>query len=113
MSRRTGATLKDTGIRDEHGLEPVPTFSSPAKSPVKQNGVPNSSLGDETMDIGESTIRTTAHSRLRLGMTDHIFQVLFPSLQKCAGCEQATSNFPSLKQRRQDGPTSVHRLDVL
>ncbi|CAF9933504.1 MAG: hypothetical protein HETSPECPRED_008670 [Heterodermia speciosa] len=64
--RRTGATLKDTGIRDEHGLEPVPTFSSPAKSPVKQNGVPNGSLGDETMDIGESTIpEPTEVRRLR------------------------------------------------
>ena len=62
-NRRTGATLKDTGIRDEHGLEPVPSFSSPAKSPVKQNGVSNGSYADETMDIGDSMV--LPHSPLR------------------------------------------------
>ena len=47
-------------------------------------------------------------------MTDHtVIQVPFQSLQKYAGYELATSNFPSLKQRRQDGPTSVHRPDAL
>lgn len=29
--RRTGVTLEDTGVRDEHGMEPIPSFSSPQK----------------------------------------------------------------------------------
>ena len=32
MSRKTGITLEDKGIRDEHGLEPMEhIFSSPVK----------------------------------------------------------------------------------
>jgi centromere protein C len=58
--RRTGATLKDTGIRDEHGLEPVPSFSSPEKSAPKINGVNggahSSYTDDVTMNIGDSKI---------------------------------------------------------
>ena len=57
MCRKTGTTLKDTGVRDEHGLEPIDgIFSSPEKSPLKRNGIPHSSTitEDETMDMGES-----------------------------------------------------------
>ncbi|KAH0541856.1 hypothetical protein FGG08_003661, partial [Glutinoglossum americanum] len=60
--RRTGVTLKDTGIRDEYGLEPIEgIFSSPTKSPEKsptrKNGAAqNSTLTtEEEMDIGSST----------------------------------------------------------
>ncbi len=57
MYRKTGAILKDTGIRDEFGLEPIDgIFSSPEKSPLKRNGIPHDSTvtADETMDFGES-----------------------------------------------------------
>ncbi|MCJ1392722.1 hypothetical protein MMC18_005593 [Xylographa bjoerkii] len=57
--RKTGITLKDTGIRDEHGLELIDgIFSSPEKSPVKQNGTAHEStiVEEEDMDIGESTV---------------------------------------------------------
>lgn len=57
MHRRTGAILKDTGIRDENDLEPIDgIFSSPEKSPLKRNGIPHNSTitEDETMDLGES-----------------------------------------------------------
>ncbi|MCJ1384943.1 hypothetical protein MMC17_008061 [Xylographa soralifera] len=57
--RKTGITLKDTGIRDEHGLEPIDgIFSSPEKSLVKQNGAGHEStnMEEEDMDIGESTV---------------------------------------------------------
>jgi len=56
--RKTGITLKDTGIRDEHGLEPIDgIFSSPEKSPAKQNGNAHHSTitDEEDMDIGHST----------------------------------------------------------
>lgn len=56
--RKTGITLKDTGIRDEHGMEPLEgVFSSPEKSPAKRS---SSSRRDATittseeMDIDES-----------------------------------------------------------
>ncbi|TKA46318.1 hypothetical protein B0A49_13774, partial [Cryomyces minteri] len=39
VGRKTGITLKDTGVRDEHGIEPIDgIFSSPAKSPPKDHG---------------------------------------------------------------------------
>jgi len=35
--RKTGITLEDRGVRDEHGLEPISgIFSSPEKSPPKR-----------------------------------------------------------------------------
>ena len=57
LRRRTGVTLKDTGIRDEYGLEPIEgIFSSPEKSPAKGNGTAkNSTINtEEDMDIGNS-----------------------------------------------------------
>ncbi|KAI9836220.1 MAG: hypothetical protein M1819_001557 [Sarea resinae] len=58
QGRKTGITLKDTGLRDEHGLEVIDgVFSSPAKSPEKgRKGKNNSTLTEEEMEIGESTI---------------------------------------------------------
>ncbi|KAI9774969.1 MAG: hypothetical protein M1840_000185 [Geoglossum simile] len=62
VGRRTGVTLKDTGIRDDDGLEPMEgIFSSPEKSPEKpptrSNGAAkNSTINtEEEMDIGNST----------------------------------------------------------
>lgn len=58
--RKTGITLKDTGIRDEHGLEPIDgIFSSPEKSPAKQIGNAHNSTitEEEDMDIGHSTYK--------------------------------------------------------
>ncbi len=57
LCRKTGAVLKDTGVRDEHGLEPIDgIFSSPEKSPPKRNGISHNATitEDETMDLGES-----------------------------------------------------------
>lgn len=63
--RKTGLTLPDTGIRDEHGLEPIDgLFSSPAKpapksnkSTKKTNGAnANATLSSsEDMEMNEST----------------------------------------------------------
>lgn len=57
--RRTGATLKDTGVRDENGFEPVPTFSSPAKSLSQPNGIANDATNsaEDSMDIDQSENR--------------------------------------------------------
>lgn len=56
-ARKTGITLKDSGVRDEHGLEPIDgIFSSPEKASPKQNGVTQYStiLEDDSMEIGSS-----------------------------------------------------------
>ncbi|KAL2825425.1 kinetochore CENP-C fungal-like protein [Aspergillus cavernicola] len=52
--RRTGITLKE-GKRDEHGMEEVDgIFSSPEKSPVKENGFDMSdSIGSDGMSMDE------------------------------------------------------------
>ena len=66
-SRKTGITLKDSGIRDEHGLEPIDgIFSSPEKSPVKQNGSGHQSTitEEEDMDIGHSKVTQSEGMRL-------------------------------------------------
>lgn len=55
--RKTRITLKDSGVRDEHGLEPKDgIFSSPEKPNTKQNGLKQYStiLEDDSMDIGSS-----------------------------------------------------------
>ena len=60
-SRRTGITLAE-GKRDEHGMEEVDgIFSSPEKSPARENGFNNSeSMGsDMSMDEGRSTNPTS------------------------------------------------------
>lgn len=59
MNRKTGLTLPDTGIRDEHGLEPADhLFSSPEKPLKHINGNrknANATLSsEEDMDVAES-----------------------------------------------------------
>lgn len=63
--RKTGITLADKGVYDEHGLEPISgIFSSPEKSPPKRG---STVTGSESMDIQESmfwqihVIRMTAY----------------------------------------------------
>ena len=60
MSRRTGIELKDTGVRDENGIEPIPSFSSPAKSAFQPNGLSHdvTDSADDSMDIVESELFT-------------------------------------------------------
>lgn len=62
QGRRTGLVLKDTGVRDEHGLEPVSgIFSSPEPSPERQSPQRNNAngndiaLGSSDMVLQEST----------------------------------------------------------
>ncbi|CBX96946.1 similar to cupin domain containing protein [Plenodomus lingam JN3] len=65
QGRKTGITLADRGVYDEHGLEALSgVFSSPEKSPPKRSGTVTAS---ESMDIQESSIPefTTAHQILR------------------------------------------------
>ncbi|EAT90894.2 hypothetical protein SNOG_01245 [Parastagonospora nodorum SN15] len=51
QGRKTGITLADRGVYDEHGLEPISgIFSSPEKSPPKRGDAVNAS---ESMDIQE------------------------------------------------------------
>ena len=54
--RRTGVELKDTGVRDEHGIEPIPSFSSPVKPALQANGISHdvTNSADDSMDIVES-----------------------------------------------------------
>lgn len=56
VGRKTGITLKDTGVRDEHGMEPMAgIFSSPVKeaSPGKEKRSDGTS-GSEAMAMQES-----------------------------------------------------------
>ena len=65
MCRATGATLEDTGVRDEHGFEPVPNFSSPAKSLAQPNGTVHDVTNsvEDSMDIDQSE-----NGRFRISM---------------------------------------------
>ena len=90
MRRKTGTILKDTGIRDENGMEPLDgIFSSPEKSLPKRNGVKHDPTitEDETMDVGESNGScelVAAHSVAESSLTQyHLIQVLYRNLQKC------------------------------
>ena len=55
LFRRTGVELKDTGVRDENGMEPIPSFSSPVK-PAMPSGITHNVTDsvDDSMDIVES-----------------------------------------------------------
>ena len=59
--RKTGITVKDTGIRDEHGMEPIDAlFSSPSK--------PNGNSDDDSDDDGSGEpmeLTTSRHLRPR------------------------------------------------
>lgn len=57
--RKTGLVLKDTGVRDKDGLEPIEgIFSSPEKSAVRDSRKSNTTLTDsEDMEVGESRLR--------------------------------------------------------
>ena len=55
--RKTGVTLKDSGVRDEHGLEPIEgIFSSPGKpmSTHKIDGKNGAFVEEVDMSIGDS-----------------------------------------------------------
>ncbi len=56
--RRTGTTLEDTGVRDENGFEPIPSFSSPAKSLFQPTGVTHDATNsaEDSMEIDHSEI---------------------------------------------------------
>ena len=61
--------MKDTGIRDEHGLEPIDgIFSSPEKSPPKRRGATENVtiIEEEDMDIGSSMWTDVQRSIIRL-----------------------------------------------
>jgi centromere protein C len=65
--RKTGITLKDTGVRDEHGLEPVSgIFSSSPAISVQHNLDHALEDEDDEMDVEESrwTEITTSSGRV-------------------------------------------------
>ncbi|RMZ67060.1 cupin domain-containing [Pyrenophora seminiperda CCB06] len=69
QGRKTGITLADKGVYDEHGLEPISgIFSSPERSPPKRGG---NATGSESMEIQESSIPelATSHQILRNSRT--------------------------------------------
>jgi hypothetical protein len=66
--RKTGITLADRGVYDEHGLEPISgIFSSPEKSPPKRGGTMTAS---ESMDIQES-MHSIAPNIARVSLAVH------------------------------------------
>ncbi|KAH0400562.1 hypothetical protein KCU89_g5063, partial [Aureobasidium melanogenum] len=86
QGRRTGLVLKDTGVRDEHGFEPVsgifsspqptPQQPSPQRSPLRSpqrapaNGN-DSALGSSSMVLQDSSIPEISET-LHLRKTPHL-----------------------------------------
>ena len=63
MRRKTGITLPDKGVRDEHGLEPVSgIFSSPMASPAR-NDATMSSSEMHVQDSSAPEVEQTLHMR--------------------------------------------------
>ncbi|KAF2660210.1 hypothetical protein K491DRAFT_674981 [Lophiostoma macrostomum CBS 122681] len=70
QGRKTGITLEDKGVRDEHGMEPISAiFSSPAKSPPKRSASLRQTGGtvtdSESMDLDSSVPNLTPGRLLR------------------------------------------------
>ncbi|KAL1622299.1 mitotic fidelity of chromosome transmission-related protein [Neofusicoccum ribis] len=62
QGRKTGITLKDTGVRDEYGMEPIDgIFSSPEKSPPKRANArqQDRTLTSSDMDVQQSMCQQT------------------------------------------------------
>ncbi|KAH8892488.1 hypothetical protein GQ53DRAFT_746034 [Thozetella sp. PMI_491] len=63
--RKTGVTLKDTGVRDEHGMEPLDALlSSPEKGETNGNVLDEDEDDDDSEDGMEMDIdysKTTRH----------------------------------------------------
>ncbi|KAF2640777.1 hypothetical protein P280DRAFT_507384 [Massarina eburnea CBS 473.64] len=69
QGRKTGITLEDKGVRDEHGLEPISgIFSSPQKSPPKRvaSSGRNATSDSASMDIQESSVPSLATTSANL-----------------------------------------------
>ncbi|KAI7343016.1 hypothetical protein KC354_g15929, partial [Hortaea werneckii] len=63
VGRKTGITLPDKGVRDEHGLEPVSgIFSSPMASPAR-NDATMSSSEMHVQDSSAPEVEQTLHMR--------------------------------------------------
>lgn len=74
--RRTGITLNDTGLRDEHGLEPVSgIFSSPIASPERAINNGNTVLDSSDMVLQES-MRFEKHTQHPYHLTAIIADML-------------------------------------
>jgi centromere protein C len=56
--RKTGIVLKDSGIRDKHGMEPIDgIFSSPEKTPSRRKRKSNQTITSESeMEIDQSML---------------------------------------------------------
>ncbi|KAF2736891.1 hypothetical protein EJ04DRAFT_551053 [Polyplosphaeria fusca] len=76
QGRKTGVTLEDKGVRDEHGLEPLSgIFSSPEKSPPKREtrrATGGTVTTSESMDLDETEVpsATRTNPLLRSGRTN-------------------------------------------
>ena len=57
--------MKDTGVRDENGFEPIPSFSSPAKTLLQPNGFSHDATNsaEDSMDIDQSEQLFTSEKR--------------------------------------------------
>ncbi|KAF2837123.1 hypothetical protein M501DRAFT_986919 [Patellaria atrata CBS 101060] len=115
QGRKTGITLKDTGIRDEHGFEPIdgifssPERSQPKKRPIKKSDGTLTSSTD--MDVQQSSIPEpddTLHARHVLrGNSRTIFP---PPL----GRSPIKTNLGSSPRRQSSmGPVSQLRKSVI
>ncbi|GME26989.1 cupin domain-containing protein [Neofusicoccum parvum] len=61
QGRKTGITLKDTGVRDEYGMEPIDgIFSSPEKSPPKRA---NARQQDKTLTSSDMDVQQISPAR--------------------------------------------------
>ncbi|CAI6330421.1 unnamed protein product [Periconia digitata] len=129
QGRKTGITLEDKGVRDEHGLEPLSgIFSSPQKSPPKPSALDPSGgtvTDSESMDIQESSIPdiTTSAHLLRTSRThlpppksrSPIKTTLgsSPRRQSSIAPRARSANLPSSPPRAVSHPAVNRRLDFV
>ena len=61
---KTGITIKDSGIRDEHGMEPLDAlFSSPRRSDEEARGARDEDGSDDDDDDGSGEAMDITASR--------------------------------------------------
>ncbi|KAL9104878.1 MAG: hypothetical protein Q9163_000195 [Psora crenata] len=111
--RRTGIELKDSGIRDANGIEPIPSFSSPQKGTPRSNDVAHDETAytvtytaDETMEIDQTTapeptdvMRGVKNAATRLGIPRSVSprkNLMYGSPRRSVGRSAGPMSSPSM-----------------
>ncbi|KAJ9641781.1 mitotic fidelity of chromosome transmission- protein [Coniosporium tulheliwenetii] len=110
QGRKTGITLKDTGIRDEHGFEPIDgMFSSPEKpSPRRTARRTDITLTSEEMEVQQSSMPELTEALSARQLLKGSSKTRFPPPMGRSPIKTSLGSSPR-RQSSMGPPSQVHR----